>query len=95
MSEISRSTLFGKLNPMAYRAIEGATVFCKLRGNPFVELEHWVAQIVQNPDSDWHRILRYRLTPAGDCTDCGLVIPGRFAGAVDPHNVSPRPIRLS
>jgi type VI secretion system protein VasG len=59
MAEISRVTLFGKLNALAYKAVEGATVFCKLRGNPYVELEHWVAQIVQNPDSDWHRILKH------------------------------------
>ena len=38
MLEISRTALFGKLNPLAYKAIEGATVFCKLRGNPYVEL---------------------------------------------------------
>ena len=57
MADISRVAVFGKLNPLAYKAVEGATVFCKLRGNPYVELEHWVAQIVQNPESDWHRII--------------------------------------
>ncbi|HEY9064547.1 MAG TPA: type VI secretion system ATPase TssH [Burkholderiaceae bacterium] len=59
MSEISRSALFGKLNPLAYKAIEGATVFCKLRGNPYVELQHWFAQILQQPDSDLHRIVKH------------------------------------
>ena len=59
MAEISRVAVFGKLNPMTYKAVEGATVFCKLRGNPYVELEHWIAQIVQNPDSDWHRIIQH------------------------------------
>ncbi len=59
MTEISRSTLFGKLNPLGYRAIEGATVFCKLRGNPYVELVHWLHQILQAPDSDLARILRH------------------------------------
>ncbi|MFG6489775.1 type VI secretion system ATPase TssH [Roseateles sp. BYS78W] len=59
MAEISRVAVFGKLNALTYKAVEGATVFCKLRGNPYVELEHWIAQIVQNPDSDWHRILRH------------------------------------
>src|SRR5437762_5065985 len=59
MSEINRSTLFGKLNPVAYKAIEGATVFCKLRGNPYVELVHWIQQILQTPDSDLHRIVRH------------------------------------
>jgi type VI secretion system protein VasG len=59
MSEISRSALFGKLNSVAYKAIEGATVFCKLRGNPYVELSHWIQQILHNPDSDLHRIIRH------------------------------------
>jgi type VI secretion system protein VasG len=59
MTEISRSALFGKLNPLAYKAIEGATVFCKLRGNAYVELVHWLQQILQTQDSDLHRIARH------------------------------------
>src|SRR5256885_10249930 len=58
MSEISRVALFGKLNSLAYRAIESATVFCKMRGNPYVELVHWFHQILQLPDSDLHRIIK-------------------------------------
>ena len=65
MSEISRAALFGKLNPIAYKAIEGATTFCKLRGNPYVELVHWLHQILQVQDSDLHRIVRhYELDPS-------------------------------
>ncbi len=59
MSEISRSALFGKLSPLAYKALEGATVACKLRGNPYVELVHWVQQILAQEDSDLHRIARH------------------------------------
>ncbi len=59
MSEISRTALFGKLNPLLYKAIEGATVFCKLRGNPYVELVHWMHQILSTNDSDVHRIVRH------------------------------------
>src|SRR6187401_1063536 len=59
MAEISRVALFGKLNSLAYRAIEAATVFCKMRGNPYVELVHWIAQILQLPDSDLHRAVRH------------------------------------
>ncbi|HEX5390023.1 MAG TPA: type VI secretion system ATPase TssH [Burkholderiaceae bacterium] len=59
MSEISRTALFGKLNPLAYKAIEGATVFCKMRGNPYVELEHWFAQLLQNQESDLQRIVQH------------------------------------
>ncbi len=59
MTEIARTSLFGKLNPLAYKAIEGATVFCKLRGNPYVELQHWIYQILNTPDSDLHRIVKH------------------------------------
>ena len=59
MSEISRTALFGKLNALGYKAIEGATIFCKMRGNPYVELEHWFAQLLQTPDSDLHKIIQH------------------------------------
>ncbi|MBD9354534.1 type VI secretion system ATPase TssH [Methylomonas albis] len=59
MAEISRVKLFGKLNRVCYKAIEGATVFCKLRGNPYVELVHWVSQLLQLPDSDLHRLIKH------------------------------------
>ncbi len=59
MAEINRVALFGKLNGASYQAVEGAMVFCKLRGNPYVELEHWLSQILQSPDSDWHRVIQH------------------------------------
>lgn len=58
MSEINRVSLFGKLNSVGYKAIESATVFCKMRGNPYVELIHWLHQILQLQDSDLHRIIK-------------------------------------
>ncbi|WP_061238839.1 type VI secretion system ATPase TssH [Ectopseudomonas composti] len=65
MGEISRTALFGKLNSVGYKAIEAATVFCKLRGNPYVELAHWFHQLLQLQDSDLHRIIRqFSLEPA-------------------------------
>jgi type VI secretion system protein VasG len=59
MAEISRVKLFGKLNRVCYKAVEGATVFCKLRGNPYVELVHWLSQLLQLPDSDLHRVIKH------------------------------------
>jgi type VI secretion system protein VasG len=65
MAEISRAKLFGKLNQIGYRAIEAATVFCKMRGNPYVELVHWIHQILQLQDSDLHRIIKqFNIDPA-------------------------------
>src|SRR5512139_686504 len=73
MTEINRAALFGKLNSLGYKAIESATVFCKMRGNPYVELGHWIHQILQVQDSDLHRIIRhFGLDPgrlAKDLTD--------------------------
>ncbi len=65
MGDISRVALFGKLNSLAYKAIEGATVFCKLRGNPYVELVHWIHQILQQQSSDLHLIVRAAGIDAG------------------------------
>ena len=59
MSDISRVALFGKLNSLGYRCIESATVFCKMRGNPYVELVHWFHQILQLQDSDLHRVIQH------------------------------------
>jgi len=59
VAEISRTALFGKLNGLAYKSIESATIFCKLRGNPYVELVHWIQQILQLQDSDLHRVTRH------------------------------------
>ncbi|MGB3127104.1 MAG: type VI secretion system ATPase TssH [Pseudomonas sp.] len=59
MADISRVALFGKLNSLCYRAIESSTVFCKMRGNPYVELVHWLQQILQLSDSDLLRLVRH------------------------------------
>jgi type VI secretion system protein VasG len=65
MTEINRAALFGKLNSLGYKAIESATVFCKMRGNPYVELVHWLHQILQLQDSDLHRIIKqFNLEPS-------------------------------
>ncbi|SEW01653.1 type VI secretion system ATPase TssH [Luteibacter sp. 329MFSha] len=59
MTDISRTALFGKLNAIAYKAIESATVACRLRGHREVELVHWLQQILQLADSDVHRVVRH------------------------------------
>lgn len=56
---VPRRALFGKLNLTLFRAIESATAFAKLRGNPYVELVHWLHQLWQLPDGDFQRIARH------------------------------------
>ncbi len=59
MSEIQRTVLFRKLNSFAYKTLENATIFCKMRGNPYVEFIHWLHQIIQAQDSDFHRVIKH------------------------------------
>jgi len=59
MSDINRANLFGKLNVLGYKAAESATVFAKLRGNPYVEPVHLLIQVLQLQDSDLHRINKH------------------------------------
>jgi type VI secretion system protein VasG len=89
MSEITRVALFGKLDSLAYRAIESATVFCKLRGNPYVELVHWFNQILQLPDSDVHHILReFRVDPARLARDLTTTLDQLPRGATSISDLS-------
>lgn len=52
MTEISRASLFERLNPAALKSIESGTGFAKMRGNPYVELVHWVHLLVQDAQND-------------------------------------------
>ncbi|MGH6613464.1 type VI secretion system ATPase TssH [Sphingomonas sp.] len=52
MTEISRASLFGRLDATTLKAIESATSFAKMRGNPYVELVHWVHLLLQDPQGD-------------------------------------------
>jgi type VI secretion system protein VasG len=90
MAEIKRSILFGKLNPIAYKAVESATIFCKLRGNPYVELVHWLHQMFQLNDSDQHRILRaFEMNPSRIATDLITALDKLPRGATSISDFSP------
>ena len=52
MTEISRAALFGRLGPSTLKAIETATGFCRMRGNPYVELGHWFHTLNADPKGD-------------------------------------------
>jgi len=91
MAEISRVALFGKLNSIGYKSIESATVFCKLRGNPYVELIHWIHQILQTQDSDFHRIIRhFGLNPSRLSTDLTATLDALPRGATSISDFSPQ-----
>jgi len=89
MTEISRVALFGKLNKVGYQAVEGATVFCKMRGNPYVELVHWLAQILQGQDNDILRIIKhYDLDPSRIAADMQKALDKLPRGATSISDLS-------
>jgi len=59
MAEISRSALFGRLAPSALKSIETAFGFTKLRGNPYVELVHWLHTLNADANGDFAAIKRH------------------------------------
>ena len=82
MTEISRVALFGKLNKLGYQAVESATVFCKMRGNPYVELVHWLHQILNGQDNDMLRIVKhYELDPGRIATEMTRALDALPRGA--------------
>jgi type VI secretion system protein VasG len=82
MSEISRSKLFSKLGATAFKALEAATVFCKLRGNPYVELVHWMFQLNQAENGDFSKIVeKFGLDPAKLQADFTLALDSLPRGA--------------
>jgi type VI secretion system protein VasG len=90
MAEIKRAILFGKLNPIAYKAVESATILCKIRGNPYVELVHWLNQIFQSADSDLHKIIKYfELNSSRLATDLTAALDKLPRGATSISDFSP------
>ncbi len=63
-----RKELVGKLNPVCLRAFKGAADAAKLRGNPYVELVHWVEQLVLSDRSDVQLMLADAGVDAGRLT---------------------------
>ncbi len=49
----------GKLDTLLFTSLESATAFCKLRGNPYVELVHWLHQLMQQSGGDLQQAIRH------------------------------------
>ena len=90
MADINRTALFGKLNSLAYKSVESATVFCKMRGNPYVELVHWLQMVLQLQDSDLHHIVQhYNLNSSRLASDMTASLDSLPRGATSISDFSP------
>ena len=91
MTEISRAALFGRLDTAPRKAIETATTFCKMRGNPYVELVHWVHVLVQDPRGDWAAIRQaFGIDDARLATDVTAALDALPRGATAISDFAPQ-----
>jgi len=91
MTEISRAALFGRLNPTTLKAIESATGFCKMRGNPYVELVHWLHLLLQDPQNDLAAIrTRFKLDDSQLARDVVAALDALPRGATAVSDFSPQ-----
>jgi len=80
---MKRKELVGKLNPLCFKALTSASQAAKGRGNPYIELVHFIEALYDTPRSDFQIL----------CTAAGID-PGRMQAdlirAVDalPHGAS-------
>ncbi|HCJ98490.1 MAG TPA: type VI secretion system ATPase TssH [Serratia grimesii] len=87
MTTISREKLFGKLSDFSYRAMAQGTELCRSKGHPYVEVVHWLHQVLRQPDSDLHRTLAFfAISPlelAQDVQQALARLPARAASDID------------
>jgi type VI secretion system protein VasG len=90
VAEISRGALFGRLNPTCLKALETATGFCRMRGNPYVELAHWIHVLLQDSGGDLAQIRsHFRIDDAALARDVVASLDSLPRGATAVSDFSP------
>src|SRR6186997_1728122 len=59
MATVNLKELVSKLNDTCRRSLEGAAGLCLSRTNYNVEIEHWLAKLLETPNTDLTAILRH------------------------------------
>src|SRR5712664_1022939 len=90
MTQISRNALFGHLNKTAHKSLRTAYDFCKMRGNPHVEIVHWLHILLQDATNDIAAIrTAFRIDDAQLARDTIEFLDGIPSGATSVSNFSP------
>lgn len=58
MSNNNLHSLVGKLNKVCIRSLENATQFCAQQGHSWLELEHWLLKLLEEPDTKLQALLQ-------------------------------------
>lgn len=56
---MQRRVLFSKLNSTLFQTLGSASAFCRLRQHAYIELVHWLDQLIRLQDCDLHHIFRH------------------------------------
>jgi type VI secretion system protein VasG len=95
MVPVNLKELIGKLNATARRSLEGAAGLCLSRTNYNVEIEHWLAKMLEADNSDFAAILKYfGVDEARLNADLTRVIDGFKTGNSRPPALSPNLVDL-
>ncbi len=57
--KFKRIDLFKRLDPLCYKSLESAAVLCKTRGNAYIDLGHWLNQLLLSDHNDLHCAIEY------------------------------------
>lgn len=93
--DINVRSLIAKLNDFCRRSLEGAAGTCLSRSNYNVEVEHWMLKLLETPDCDLARILRFcEIDPARLARDVTRAIDKMKTGNSRAPALSPQVVNL-
>ncbi len=95
MVQVNLKQLIGKLNDTSHRCLEGAAGLCLSRTNYNVEIEHWLAKLLELENTDVTHILRFfEIDPARVSAQLTRAIDGFKTGNSRPPALSPSVVEL-
>ena len=59
MAAVNLRALFSKLNMTLQQTLSGAVGLCRSRRNDYVEIEHWLAKLLEVGNTDLTRLFRH------------------------------------
>jgi type VI secretion system protein VasG len=96
MTALNLKSLVGRLSPTCRRALEGAAGLCLSRSNYNVEIEHWLAKILEANNTDVEMICRhFEVNPTQLITDLTKAMDRLKTGNARPPALSQTVVDLA
>jgi type VI secretion system protein VasG len=95
MVQVNLKSLVGKLNDTCRRSLEAAAGLCLSRTNYNVEVEHWLAKLIEMPNTDLDAVFRhFEIDPSRVTVGLTKVLDGLKTGNARPPALSPNVVDL-